>query len=417
MRIPPTLKRTFSLYFVQVLNLFLAWVITKLNVTYLTIPEYGQYSFFITAINTIYIFFTFGLTESTSRLIALTEKEKNYRKILAASLLIAFFSYLIFSLVFWSSHWFVDSVFNVPISSLISIFFPLAGVYIFFDLWQKILRGKGNISGLAWFLATPRICYIILLVLLIFFDQFFLETTTLFHLAAYVLIVILFIVLEKPDFRQIKSSFSNLGTEIRRFGVHIYWSEIVNVVLYQSDKLIIALFLSAEQLAFYTLAFVITGPLALFSTSLSTTLYRGFTREKYIGRKILSLNILWIVLTTIILILFRKWIVLILFSDKYVPSLEVFPILAVAFAFAGIGKLYTIYLTAQGNGKAVRNISVSIVTLNLISNFIIIPRFGIMGAAFVRLATYIFDLILLIYYYSRHKRKFDNSIETKSSSK
>ena len=41
------IKPAFVLYFAQILNLLLGWGITKLNISYLTVGEFGQFSFFI----------------------------------------------------------------------------------------------------------------------------------------------------------------------------------------------------------------------------------------------------------------------------------------------------------------------------------------------------------------------------------
>jgi O-antigen/teichoic acid export membrane protein len=112
MTLSSTLKRTVSLYSAQILNLLLGWGIAKLNVTYLSVPEFGQFNFFITAVNSIYIFFTFGIFESSSRLIALTETEAEYRKLLAASLSLSFLSYFLFTIVLFMTRNALEGIFK-----------------------------------------------------------------------------------------------------------------------------------------------------------------------------------------------------------------------------------------------------------------------------------------------------------------
>jgi len=404
LRVPKTLQRTFVFYFAQLLNLFLGWVVAKLNVTHLTVAEYGQLSFFITVINIAYVFFTIGIFESASRQIAITESLGRYRQILAATIFFSLISYLVFTTLFGLSHPILDSVFEVKIGNLVKILFPLAGVYLFSNMWQLVLRGAGKIHRLSVFMVGPRVVYVLALILLILFRQFSLFSTALFNLISIAVFVTLFAFTEKPDFSALFESVRKLWEEVRTFGVHLYWSELIKVFLYHTDKLLISFFIDAENLAYYALAYTITFPLSFFSTALSVTYYKKFSVSPKLDRRIILLNILWISVSVIIFIVLRRWIILTLFSEKYLTSLTVFPILAIAFGFAGLSKLFSFYLTARGAGREIRNISVSILIVHLSLNFIFIPIWGIIGAAVASLLTYIIDFLLSVYYYQRFQK-------------
>ncbi|MEJ2635889.1 MAG: hypothetical protein P8184_11430 [Calditrichia bacterium] len=256
MNIPRSLKSTFILYSANIFTLLLAWAVTKLNVTYLSVTEFGQFIFFITVINTIYIFFTLGIFESAARLAALSDTGIQYRKNVGASLALALLAYASFTIIFWAIHWLIDSVFEVKISHLVLYFFPLAGAYLFFDFWQKILRGAGKISRLSWLITLPRLIYLACLGILIFVNRFNLLTTTLFNLVGFLAVSIFYIFLEKPDFSGLSQSISRLKAEIKRFGIHIYWSELIAAFLLQSDKL----FIIFNLLIHFAVPGFLTGP-------------------------------------------------------------------------------------------------------------------------------------------------------------
>ncbi|HFE63853.1 MAG TPA: hypothetical protein ENK14_05480 [Caldithrix sp.] len=404
MQFSQTIRKTFTLYAAQIINLFLGWVVAKFNVSYLSVTEYGQFSFFITAINIGYVFFTFGIFESASRLVALSKSEYDYRKLFGATISFSLICYLIFSLLFWISHWFIDSFFQVPIANLIKFLFPLAGVYLINNMWQLLFRGVGKIKELSWYLILPRVVYIISLIGLVVFGKFTLFGTTFFNLFSLAVIILIFSFRARPVFFQLKESARQMMAEIRRFGVHVYWGEIIKVFLYHTDKVLISFFMNAESLAYYSLAFTITFPLSFFSNALSTAFYKKFSTSKKIESRVLLFNILWVLVTVVLFILFRKWIVLRLFSAKYATSLTVFPVLAVAFGIGSLSKLYSFYLTAQGAGRAIRNISAATLVFHVVLNLLLIPRYGIMGAATTSLCTYIVDLLLSYYYYLRHRR-------------
>jgi O-antigen/teichoic acid export membrane protein len=405
MQIPQSIKRTTVLYAAQITNLILGWVVAKLNVNYLSVSEYGQFTFFLTVINVIFIFFTLGTFEAASRLAALSEDNRQYRKIAAATISITFASYLLFTLTFWLSQFFIDRIFEIPISQLIGILFPLAGIYLFVNMWQLLLRGSGRIYHLSAFIISPRVLYIFFIVLLIYSNRFTLRSTAFAHLISIIFLVLVFTLIEKPVFHGLGEALHRLMREIRQFGIHLYWSELIKVFLYHSDKLLISFFLNAEALAYYSLAFTITFPISFFSTALSTSLYKKFSTSPKIDSRFLIINSLWIAISVILFILFRNWIILGLFSPKYAASLIVFPYLAVAFGIAGLSKLYSYFLTARGAGAEIRNISIAVLIVHLSLNLALIPRLGTLGAAFSAVVTYIFDLLISIFYYNRFRKR------------
>ena len=387
------------LYLAQVINLLLGWGITKLNVSFLSIEEFGQYSFFITFINSTFILFTFGVFEASSRLLALSESRENTMNMLSASLLLALFSYVIFSGFLFISQEFIRYFFSIDISFLLKLYFPLAGVFLLYDFWQKILRGTGKIIRLSWFLMTPRILYFVFLLALLYTHQFTLVNSTLFNLLSLGFVFLLYLSMERLSFKQLAESFRLLKRQVKDFGFHMYWAELIHSLLYHIDKLFIGYFLNAEQLAYYSLAFTITLPLSLFSTSLSTTLYKRFSQINTIDRKVLRINLIWVIFSLSLLILLGPWIVTELFSENYRNSIPLLLPLGIAFSISSQSKTFTFYLIAQGKGKVIRNIAFILFLGSLLLNGIFIPTWGILGAAYVRIIVFLIDLALVYAYY------------------
>ena len=403
MRLSGTIKQTFYLYLAQIVNLFLGWVVTRLNITHLSVSEYGQLSFFITAVNVSYVFFTLGIFESASRLMALEKSEREYRRLLAATLVLTAGVYGAFALFFRVSAPLFRHYFQVPIHALMISLFPLAGAYLLNNAVQMSLRGAGRIGKLSVYTFTPRLFYAVVLGILVVLNRFTLKASAGFNLGSILLISLIFVGWESPDFRGWRESLRRLLREIKRFGIHIFWSEIIRVFLYHTDKLMISFFLSSEQLAFYALAYTVTFPLSFFSTALSTSSYKNFSTAERISPRLLWVNLVWIVGTVSVFILLRKLIILRLFSPHYAPSLQVFPILAIAFGVAGLTRLFSYFLTARGEGIAIRNISVMVLAVHLLLNATFIPWLGIRGAAWAAFITYLVDLLLCLYYYRKHR--------------
>ncbi len=390
-----TLKPVVALYTAQILNLFLGWIVTKLNISQLSVEEFGRFTFFITLINASFIFFTFGVFEASSRLLALSESRNESDRILTVSLSFALTSYFIFTLFFWLVKSSVSEIFSVDVSVLIKLYFPLAGIYLLYDFWQKILRGAGKIYRLSCYLVLPRIIYIAILIILVYTQQFTLHTTTLMNLVSFGLVLVLFLFLESFNFSRYFDSLKSLVKEIRKFGIHMYLAELIQALLFHIDKLFIAYFLTSEDLAYYSLAFTLTFPLSLFSTSLSTGMYRRFSKTSRIDDKIVKANLIWIILSLLLIIFLGPWMVKNIFSAKYMESIPVLIPLAIAFGMGGLSKIYTYFLIAKGEGKIIRNISIILIIVNIVFNILLIPLLGITGSAYARIITFILDFIFV----------------------
>ena len=76
-------------------------------------------------------------------------------------------------------------------------------------------------------------------------------------------------------------------------------------------------------------------------------------------------------------------------------------IVSVGVAFYGIADYFNRFLGAHGLGKLLRNTSFITGSLILIFNFVLIPRFGVNGAALTRLFGGFTYLTCILYYYRK----------------
>ena len=398
----PVLKKTGSLYFAILFNTLLGYVAVKLNTNLLSVSDFGKYSFFITTIAFSQSLFTFGLFESTARLLAIEKDHFNLRKIQGTSYLLT----LIFGLIYilfmclWAS--ISDLFFQIKIGSLLMKFSPLVFVILYQNMLLITFRGSGDIKKLSWFTFTPRFVYIIVLLFLVFSQSFTLNSTSLSFLLAVFFVDIIFTLLAKPVFADIKAHVVLLFSEIKSFGRHLFVASLASTLIFYIDKFILAYFLDAEQLAFYALAFTLTVPLAYFSSALSNSMYKEFANQRRIDPFIIKLNMLIVLSLVLLLILFRKFIVLELFSPLFTPSINVLVILAMAFCFVGFASPYTMFFKAKKKGETVRNITLIVVILIVVLSIILIPLMGINGGAIALLLSYGFDYLLSLWLYNRY---------------
>jgi O-antigen/teichoic acid export membrane protein len=143
-------------------------------------------------------------------------------------------------------------------------------------------------------------------------------------------------------------------------------------------------------------------PLAHFSSGLSLSMYKEFANQPRIDPHLLKLNMIIILTLASFLIIFRKFIVLKLFSPYFEPAIYVLVILAIAFSFVGLASPYTMFFKAQKRGKEVRNITLYVGILLIVLSIILIPIMGINGAAIAVLTAYGFDYLFYLWFYRRY---------------
>jgi O-antigen/teichoic acid export membrane protein len=384
-----------GLYFAAlILNIFLGWLVTKLNTSYLDLVEYGRYSFFIIILFFSRSFFGFGLFESASHLLAITPDSAERKKILGSGFLFSGSFSIIFSLLFLLLAVFSDRFFEVKIGNLCQHYALWVGLVLIHSYYVLALRGTGHIELLSLLTVLPRIFYLGLLVLIIFLNQFnLIQSLDMFFIGFGISLVGITAYL-RPSFKTFKNSASVLWNDLKSYGIHLYLSNIWNEILFHGDKFIISFFLPAQSLAYYYLGYALTFPLSHFSSALATTMFNRFAVQDRIDFRVIRINILFVAASVCVFIFLRRFIILNLFSAEYLPTVAIMLPLALAFGFSSISKPFALFLMARGAGKTVRNISMIIPTLNIILGLLIIPRYEIMGAAWTLVLVYFCDLSL-----------------------
>ncbi len=395
------LKKTTILYIAMLLNVALGYLITKINTNFLPLAEFGMYSLFINTILLSRVFFSFGLFETTARIVAVEKDSTVIREYHGANLIFTLILGVFLNISILILSLFFDSIFEIHIGSLLFAYSPFVFAILLQIMIQTVLRGFNYIGMLSTYTLLPRLVYILSLAALISLGKFNLNTTIGAFLLTLLGICLIYAFLLKPRFNLLKKRFDTLLREVRNFGSNLYIANIFTAFSFHIDKLILAFFIDAEQLAYYSLAFALTAPIPYFSNALSTSAFKNFVQYTNIPKRHLYLNFIYVIIVSILLIMFRRFIVISLFSDRFLPSILSFIILTIAFALNALSVPYTMFFKAQGKGKEIRNITFYVQILFISASLILIPKIGITGAAIAVLMAFGFDYSLYLFYYFR----------------
>jgi O-antigen/teichoic acid export membrane protein len=214
------------------------------------------------------------------------------------------------------------------------------------------------------------------------------------YLLARIISLILGLNLAKKIVKKIR--FVKLDKAFLKKFVRETWPMGVYMILFSGydraiDSILIKQMVGVRDLAFYGLAYKIYGNLiqpAYFLINSVFPLLSGKTENK---RKLFwqttGLMLLGALIVAPTVYLLAPWIISLLAGSAYLASVEVLRILLVAMVFAYIGHLVGFTLIAKGKQKLILLIGIISLIVNIGGNLLFIPKFGIVGAAWVTVAT------------------------------
>ncbi|MEK6571930.1 MAG: oligosaccharide flippase family protein [Bacteroidota bacterium] len=394
-------RQTLVLFLAQVANVLLGVAVTGLNARALSVEEYGFFSFALVIIIFVAWFFDFGLFSAGSRIVALAREKSEERKIVGALIILCFVLGIGLSLVLIVISFFIDSLFRSNIGGVLLVLSPLVAVFPFQTMFVGVLRGSNDIGKLAAYTILPRLLYLgaILVVMKVF--ALTLTVTLVLNVATLLAATVFIAAASRPIFQGWREHVGRILTETRQYGMHIYSGTIVDNLTFGSDKILISYFLGTVAVGFYSVAQTLTMPISLMSRSLATSVFKDFTTYERIPLKLNFVNFLWLVGAGMVLVLLSDFLIVKIFTGKYLDALTVVPLLTLATIFTGLNQLYHGFLMAHRQGQYVRNMSIASSSVNVIGNVVLIQEFGLKGAALSAVLTYVLNYVMNLYYYQK----------------
>lgn len=191
------------------------------------------------------------------------------------------------------------------------------------------------------------------------------------------------------------------------FGLKSHLSNILAFLNYRSDILLLSFFLNPVAVGLYTVAVNIVERLWIVSNSISTVLFPKIAsldndeKKNQLTAFISRQSFLITIVISIFLVFLSQPIIILLFGEEYRESVPVLLWLLPGIISGSVSKI--IANDFAGRGKPELNLYVSIVTvsLNILLNILLIPRFGINATAFSSSATYTLNLMIKLILFKR----------------
>lgn len=207
-----------------------------------------------------------------------------------------------------------------------------------------------------------------------------------------------------------KSAAHNFSsTEILRASYPMALSAISYFLMQSTDVLFISAYDTFESVAYYSIAVKLATVTALALISVNiviapkiASIYndKNFSQLKLILKKATRMNVV-ISLPIIIILLFFSEYVLSTFGSNYILAKNALWILLIAQFFNSITGPSALYLNMTGRQKKLNVILVISLLINVVLNIILVPDFGMLGAAISTTTSFVISKILasaLVFY-------------------
>ena len=392
-----------SLYVSMVAGIALGFGVSIVNTRLLGPQRYGDFRFLIDLFTFVATITTFGFFFAGGRLLAERRNEHIRDELVGGLLTIASIISLLLIVILFVFSFFVDGLFHPGLGKIIRLFSPLLFIFPFRMCLENIMQGDNRIFQLAIFQRASQVLYLIGALTVSYLVPFSLTICLILQLGIAALVILVMSLLLKPALNGVRPILSQIYTENRIYGFHVYVGSLANVATAMLMGLLVGYFVNTTALGFYSLALTVTMPLSFIPSAFGTTLFKTFANRTSIPKKVVlgTIGLTGCTLTAFLLLIDK--VVVLAYSPEYSEVIPLAYVMAIGKVLHGFGDFVNRFLGAHGKGKELRNgafvVGVSIVAGSLT----LIPAFGALGAVITKVVAGGLYCGMMCYYYRKTK--------------
>ncbi len=189
-----------------------------------------------------------------------------------------------------------------------------------------------------------------------------------------------------------------------RYGAKIMLSNLLTFLNYRVDIFLVGYFLSKEMVGWYYVALIVSEKLLYLTQSTSTIFFPAASQSIQQQSKtpiISRTNLFFVGLGSLIVALLAPWGLPLVFSDQYLNSVSPLLWLLPGVVALTVPKVLSADFYARGRPELSLYTGLVNFILNVILNLLLIPRWGITGAAISSTIGYLVAALLMALYYRR----------------
>ena len=363
----------------------------------------GEYGLVVLIVNTVTLLFNFGIPSTNTYFIAQKKfgKEHLYRSSVTLACVLSILSFVVLGLLYE----FDLSYILFPTEKLTAPIIASLGIIpvVFFNLFaQGIVIGENKIELNNYISLAGQGALALTLGVLYVVGVLSVTSAVVLYAFSHVLTLAMFIRTSCPSLSTIVATRNRWSdySAMLKFSGTIHIGNLTQFFNYRLDSFIVNFFMGTGAVGLYLQASLLGETLWLLSSSMAwvllPTVAGRHEKSKEIAVKATVATFLVSIIGGIAAFVAGPWLIVALFGDKFVGSITPFLILIPGVVIFSITNVLATYLT--GAGRPGYNAAIAFISFvfTIVFDILLIPRYGIAGAAIASGISYTTSTILTV---------------------
>lgn len=379
-------RQAFTLYAASFAGIPLG-IVTSIIFTRFLGPEgYGNFAFLDTLFDFARAIFPLGFFYAGNRALVLNDKPRTSREYYGAGL-VYLFSVFILMLLVMGIYGLLDP--NLAEKGLTRFYFyllPFGWIFLMGPYFDNMLHPDNRIHELAAVRFFPKVITFVAALAIWFLLRDYpgnrLAIVWPAYLLAFLTIYALIFGRIRISFRNLRARMQTIWAHNRHYGIHLHIGHLFANGAIALTGILISYFSPDNRgVGFFFLALAISRPLALIPGVIAATWFKDFARQQRASRALTGFTILLSLTAFAALLLLAGPFIRLVYTDDFLPVINLVHLTGTAMLLHGIASFYNRFLEAHGHGIVVRNVFIATGLSLLAVNLLLIPGYGVHGAA------------------------------------
>ena len=397
-------KQSLGLLIVNFVGLPLGIATSVLLARMLGAEGYGNYNFIFSVFTFSSLIITLGFFQAGNRALVLNHNKERAKQYFGAMLAILLLLFTALSSALLLYGLLDPNLKNKSIDSAFLIALPVGFTFLSGAYIETLLQADNRIGLLSIHRLTTKVFYLLILSSTFVFKNFDgqpLLIAIYSYLITHSLSFLIVLYKLKPNTKTINNRLKEIWLYNQSFGFNVYLGSVLAVGFASLSQILISYFSTNNSgVGFYTLALTFSGPLSLIPNTIATVYYKEFAQSPKIPAITLKITLTISLIALISLWLLVKPFIHFFYGAEFTPAISLIHIVSIGVLAHGFGDMYNRYLGANGQAIALRNSAFIVGIASISASFVLIPIFGVTGAAITKLAAgFIYLSAIYLYYY------------------
>ncbi len=202
------------------------------------------------------------------------------------------------------------------------------------------------------------------------------------------------------------SFYPQLFRESIKFGVQGYLGSIISFLSYRLNMLLVAFFMSATFVGYYSISITMAEALWNLSGAVGTVVFARTpgmkTEEANLSTPRICRNTLFLTfIASLLLFVLSRYIILVLFGSAFLPALKPMWILLPGVVVFSVARVLSSEITGRGKPIVGTILAGTSLVVNIPLSILLIPRMGISGASLASTIAYGVSTVVVLAYFLR----------------